>query len=29
LNAFDEMNEVEWPNLEAMLERTKRLQVGG
>jgi hypothetical protein len=29
LNAFDEMNEVEWPNLEAMLESDKRLQVGG
>jgi len=29
LNAFNEMNEVEWPNLKAMLESDKRLQVGG
>jgi len=29
LNAFNEMNEVEWPNLRAMLENDKRLQLGG
>jgi len=29
LNAFDEMNEVKWPNLDAMLESDKRLQLGG
>ena len=29
LNAFNEMNEVEWPNLRAMLESDKRLQLGG
>ncbi len=29
LNAFDEMNEVQWPNLETMLEADKRLQLGG
>ncbi len=29
LNAFDEMNEVEWPNLKSMLESDKRLQLGG
>ena len=29
LNAFNEMNEVEWPNLKAMLESEKRLQLGG
>jgi len=29
LNAFNEMNEVEWPNLKAMLESDKRLQLGG
>lgn len=29
LNAFNEMNEVEWPNLNAMLEGDKRLQLGG
>ncbi len=29
LNAFTEMNEVKWPNLEAMLESDKRLQIGG
>jgi len=28
LNAFNEMNEVEWPNLKAMLETDKRLQLG-
>lgn len=29
LNAFNEMNEVEWPNLKTMLEGDKRLQLGG
>jgi hypothetical protein len=29
LNAFNEMNEVEWPNLNAMLESDARLQLGG
>ena len=29
LNAFNEMNEVEWPNLKSMLETDKRLQLGG
>jgi hypothetical protein len=29
LNAFNEMNEVEWPNLKTMLENDKRLQLGG
>jgi hypothetical protein len=29
LNAFNEMNEVEWPNLKTMLEADKRLQLGG
>jgi hypothetical protein len=29
LNAFNEMNEVEWPNLKSMLEQDKRLQLGG
>ena len=29
LNAFKEMNEVEWPTLEAMLQADKRLQLGG
>lgn len=29
LNAFNEMNEVEWPNLKTMLEQDKRLQLGG
>jgi hypothetical protein len=29
LNAFNEMNEVEWPNLNSMLESDKRLQLGG
>jgi hypothetical protein len=28
LNAFDEMNEVKWPNLDAMLQKDKRLQLG-
>jgi hypothetical protein len=28
LNAFNEMNEVEWPNLKTMLEGDKRLQLG-
>ncbi len=28
-NAFNEMNEVEWPNLKTMLETDKRLQLGG
>ena len=29
LNAFNEMNEVEWPNLKTMLEADTRLQLGG
>jgi hypothetical protein len=29
LNAFQEMNEVEWPNLKTMLANDKRLQLGG
>jgi len=29
LNAFNEMNEVEWANLKVMLETDKRLQLGG
>ncbi len=29
LNAFSEMNEVEWPNLKAMLKSDPRLQLGG
>ncbi len=29
LNAFNEMNEVEWPNLKAMLAADPRLQLGG
>ena len=29
LNAFNEMNEVEWPNLKTMLEQDERLQLGG
>jgi hypothetical protein len=29
LNAFDEMNEVSWPSLNAMLAEDKRLQFGG
>jgi len=29
LNAFNEMNEVEWPNLNKMLETDKRIQLGG
>jgi hypothetical protein len=29
LNAFSEMNEVDWPNLKKMLESNPRLQVGG
>jgi hypothetical protein len=29
LNAFDEMNEVKWQNLDAMLASDKRLQLGG
>ena len=29
LNAFNEMNEVEWANLKGMLETDKRLQLGG
>lgn len=29
LNAFNDMNEVEWPNLKAILETEKRLQLGG
>jgi hypothetical protein len=29
LNAFHDMNEVDWPNLKALLEGDKRLQLGG
>lgn len=29
LNAFNDMNEVEWPNLKTILETEKRLQLGG
>ena len=29
LNAFNDMNEVEWPNLKGLLESDKRLQLGG
>jgi len=29
LNAFNDMNEVEWPNLKTLLETEKRLQLGG
>ena len=29
LNAFNDMNEVEWPNLKTLLENEKRLQLGG
>jgi hypothetical protein len=29
LNAFNEMNEVNWTNLKTMLERDPRLQLGG
>jgi hypothetical protein len=29
LNAFSEMNEVEWLNLKSLLEADKRLQLGG
>jgi hypothetical protein len=29
LNAFSEMNEVDWPNLKAMLKSDPRLQLGG
>ena len=29
LNAFQEMNEVSWPNLKSMLEQEPRLQLGG
>jgi len=29
LNAFNDMNEVEWLNLKTMLESDKRLQLGG
>lgn len=29
LNAFNDMNEVEWPNLKTILESDKRLQLGG
>ena len=28
LNAFNDMNEVEWPNLKTILETEKRLQLG-
>jgi hypothetical protein len=29
LNAFNEINEVNWPNLNGMLEKEPRLQLGG
>src|SRR6266705_1968828 len=29
LNAFNDMNEVSWPNLKTILEADKRLQLGG
>ncbi len=29
LNAFNDMNEVDWPNLKTILEADKRLQLGG
>ena len=29
LNAFSEMNEVEWPNLKTMIESDARVQLGG
>ena len=29
LNAFNEMNQVEWANLKTMLAEDKRLQLGG
>ncbi len=29
LNAFNDMNQVEWPNLKTMLEKDSRLQLGG
>jgi len=29
LNAFNDMNEVNWPNLKTLLEGDKRLQLGG
>jgi len=29
LNAFNDMNEVDWPNLKKMLAEDKRLQLGG
>jgi hypothetical protein len=29
LNAFSEINEVDWPNLKQMLETDQRLQLGG
>jgi len=29
LNAFTDMNEVNWPNLKAILQEDKRLQIGG
>ena len=29
LNAFNEINEVDWPNLKKMLETDSRLQLGG
>ena len=28
LNAFNDMNEANWPNLKAMLETDKRLELG-
>jgi len=29
LNAFNDINDVEWPNLKVMLETDKRVQLGG
>jgi len=29
LNAFNDMNDVDWPNLKSMLEADPRLQLGG
>jgi hypothetical protein len=29
LHAFNEMNEVSWPNLKTLLDEDKRLQLGG
>ena len=29
LHAFNDMNEADWPNLKALLEKDQRLQLGG